>query len=213
MKPWFLALGVVLIFIGLILISIASPVTIHYEDTQTIKEGNWNSTEVTDVFLNAGDKFSVKYSGGGTHVNPDDVIVTITEPNTTQTTVSYETSINGIIADATGMYNMSVGAPGLVDPSFPLMVRVEKITDKTRTEYPNLNWLPPGLALVIIGGGISIWSAKSPKRKAQSKTKRQRVVNTLRFEKPLSNISVQAGADEQKKHKNQSSHKLLIGAH
>jgi hypothetical protein len=172
MRPWFLALGIVLIFIGLTLISSARPITIGYEDTQTVKEGNWNSREVTDVSLNTGDRFSVKYSGGGTQVDPAEVIVTIQDPAGNQTVVPYETSINGMVANLTGSYNMSVGAPGLVNPSYPLFVRVEKITNKIRTEYPNSNWLPPGLALVIIGGGMSIWGAISPKRKARTKIKR-----------------------------------------
>lgn len=167
MRLKFLGLGIVIIFVGLLLVSLSrSTVTIKNENRQIVKEGDKDSFEVTDVSLSAGDKFAVMYSGGGHLVSPDEVIVNIFDPLGNLTTFSYMATFrNGIIANYTGAYKMQVGAPGLIDPSSPLLVRVEKITETTRTEQPNSNMLPVGMSTIVIGAGISIWGTVSSKEK------------------------------------------------
>jgi len=173
----FLALGIVIIFFGLLLISVSrNSKVIKDEDRQVVKVGERDSFEVTDVPLNSGDKFAAMYSGGGRLVSQDDVIVNVFDPFGNLTTVSYTSQVNsGIRANYTGAYKVQVGAPGLIDPSFPLLVRVEKIVENIRVEYPNSDLLPVGMSTTVIGAGISIWGVVSSKeRRIRGKVKKHK---------------------------------------
>jgi len=160
MRKKFLAFGLVLMFLGLLFISISqTPVTETKENNEPVASGEKNSTEI-NATLNVQDEFSLSYSGGSTYVNPKDMDVIIYDPLNKSTTVPYLTAKNGIVANVTGLYRMQL--LGLfIDPERPLVLTVMRIHRETVTRYPNSNLLPVGMSISVIGAGISIWGALS----------------------------------------------------
>jgi len=168
MKRWFVATGIVLLMIGLTIISVArTPEVFTTKREEEVKRVD-NSAEITDVPLNKDDKFLVSYSGGTT-VSVEEIDIVIYDPFGNETTVPYFASRRGIIANYTGLYRMKlVGV--FTNPTLPpLVVTVRKIIENTRIEYPNSNMVFVGYPLLVIGGGVSLWGVKSPKRKAIKK--------------------------------------------
>lgn len=176
MRLKFLGLGIVLIFIGLLFISISQiPVTTTTKNTERIAVGEKDSTEI-NATLNAGDEFSVSYSGGSHFTNPEDVDVNVTvyyDSRNESTIVPYITAKTGIVANHTGLYKMQLF--GLfIDPSTPLILTVMKIHQETDTSYPNSYMLPIGLSTIVSGLGVSIWGTISSKRKVKRSKKHRK---------------------------------------
>jgi len=172
-----LAIGIILLIAGLSFISVArTPTTITEKYPQIIKTGERDSTEITDIPINKGDKFIVTYSGGGQYISQEDIIVSVYDPFGNETHLSYMTEReNGIIANYTGLYKVQLGAPGIIDPSRPLILTVQKIIEHTDVEYPNSNLLPLGYSMIFIGAGVTVLGAKISKRKtARSKSKKHK---------------------------------------
>jgi len=172
MRLKFLALGIALIFIGLLFISISqTAVTESKKNEERVAVGEKDSTQI-NATLNAGDIFSVSYSGGSGYTSPEELDVTVYDPRNESTTVPYMTIKNGIVANYTGLHRMQL--LGLfIDPSSPIILTVMKIHRWTETKYPNSDLLPVGISLIIIGTGVSIWGALSSKgRRIRGKVKK-----------------------------------------
>jgi len=174
MRIGVIALGLIIIFAGLILTSTSrNAVTIKNENRELVATGPIDVPEISNVNLNKSEKYVVTYSGGGTYVNPDEIVVNVFDPLGSLTTVNYTTEFNnGIIANSTGSYKIELGAPGLINPEYPFQLIVRKIVVTTNIEYPNSNLLPYGLAALVIGAGISLLGARSQRRKT---TRRQKM--------------------------------------
>lgn len=174
MRIGVLALGLIIIFAGLILTSIArSSTTKKNENQEVVATGPVGVPEISNVNLNETEKYVATYSGGGKYVSPDEVIVNIFDPSGSLTTVNYTTEFNnGFIANSTGPYKIEVGAPGLINPEYPFMLIVRKIVVTTAVEYPYFNLLLYGAAALVIGAVISVWGVTSRRRKP---TRRQKM--------------------------------------
>jgi len=169
----FFVLGIVFIFIGLLLIEVSqAPVTTKKENTERVAVGEANSAEI-NATLNAGDEFTVSYSGGSQYVSPEDIDVVIYSPHNKSATVSYMKARNGIVANYTGLYKMQL--LGLfIDPSSPFILTVMRINRETVTTYPNSNLLPVGTSTIVAGTGVSVWGAMtSKKRRVRSKSRKR----------------------------------------
>jgi len=167
MKIGLLFIGLVLLFAGLTLSGISrSPVTRRDDELQKIAEGPRDVPEVSNVNLTKGDTFVAKYYGGGSYVDPNEVIVNVYDPYGNLTAgISYGTQFQkGILANYSGSYRIQVGAPGLLDPESPLQVVIFKMVATTRIEYPNSNLLPYALASILVGTGVCIFGASSRRK-------------------------------------------------
>ena len=171
MRIQLLFVGLLLVFAGLTLTGISqSHVTIRGSDLQEITEGIKDIPEVSNVNLTKGDTFIAKYYGGGSNVDPNEVIVNVYDPYGNLTAgISYAAQFQqGTLANYTGSYRIQVGAPGLVDPRSPLQIVIFKMVITTRDEYPNSNLLPFGIASIFAGAGVCIFGAsfrrKTPKK-------------------------------------------------
>jgi len=176
MRLKFLGLGIVLIFIGLLFISISQiPVTTTEKNTERVAVGEQNSTEI-NATLNTGDEFSMSYSGGSRYVSQEDVDVNVTvyyDSRNESKIVPYITAKTGIVANHTGLYKMQLlGLP--IDPSYPLILTVMKIHQKIETLYPNSYMLPIGLSTIVGGLGVSVWGTTSSKRKVKRNRKHRK---------------------------------------
>jgi hypothetical protein len=180
MRIGIFAIGFVLLFVGLLVVSISQAVKIETGQTYvTLKNGAKDVTELTDVNLNAADRFRVRYSGGGQRVNQLEIVVIVYDPYGNITTLDYVAQYqSGIIANYSGSYRIGLGAPGLIDPDYPFLMLAEKIIQTSTTTYPNSSMLPYGLAPLIIGAGISVWSAKSSKQKINRNRTRRRAIKS-----------------------------------
>ena len=157
MRIWLFIVGLILLFAGLTLSAISrNAVTTEDEELQKIAEGVKDVPEVSNVNLTKGDRFVAKYSGGGRHVDPNEVVVNVYDPYGNITTgIPYQPQLQeGILANYTGSYRIQVGAPGLIDPSSPLLIVVYRMVKTTDIDYPNSNLLPYALASILVGAGI-----------------------------------------------------------
>jgi len=174
MKIGLLFIGLVLVFAGLTLSGISrSPITRRDEELQKIAEGLRDIPEVSNVNLTEGDSFVAKYYGGGSHVDPNEVVVNVYDPYGNLTIgILYAAQFQkGTLANYTGPYRIQVGAPGLIDPASPLQIVIFKMVVSSRIEYPNSNLLPFGIAFIFAGAGVCIFGASS-RRKASRKFKK-----------------------------------------
>lgn len=171
MRVGLFVMGLILLFAGLTLSAISrNAVTIEGEDLQKIVEGVRDVPEVSNVNLTKGERFVAKYSGGGRYVDPNEVVVNVYDPYGNITTgIPYQTQFQeGILANYTGSYRIQVGAPGLVDPAYPLLIVIYRMVATSRIEYPNSNLLPYALASIMVGAGIcsfGVISRQKPKRR------------------------------------------------
>lgn len=177
MRTSILAIGLLLLFAGLFLISLSrTPTNVPQQDRPIIKVGEKDSTEIADVYLVNNEKFYVSYIGGGRYLNPDDIFVNIVDPLGNETTLSYTEAgpvSSGIVANYTGLYKIQMGAPGLINPDLPFFMRVGKIIDHVSVEYPNSKLLPIGLSILAVGGALSVLGVLLRKRKIpRDKTRR-----------------------------------------
>lgn len=167
MRIGFLFIGLLLVFAGLAISGISrNPVSVEDKDLQIIAEGLRDVPEVSNVNLTKGDIFVAKYSGGGSQVDPNDVIVNVFDPYGNLTAgISYTTQfLEGTLANYTGPYRIQVGGPGLIDPSYPMQIVIYKMIISNRTEYPNSDLLPLGIALVLAGSVVCIVGVISQRR-------------------------------------------------
>jgi len=164
MRKGILAIGIILIFIGLALLAMSRQSTIvDKSETPLIATSQVKSTEVS-FSLNKSDKFFIPpfqaagYQDGGI----DDVIVHVDNPPPgNQTIILYKYTKNGIIANYTGNYRIQL--TGLL-PGQTFTFQVRKFIEKTETQYPNSYLLPFALAFIAVGIGTSILGAKTSKR-------------------------------------------------
>ncbi len=162
--------GLILLFLGLTMSAFSrNAVTKRDENLEKIAEGLKDVPEVSNVTLTKNEIFVAKYYGGGSHVNPNDVIVNVLDPYGNVTSgIVYATQFkDGIVANSTGSYTIQVGAPGLLDPSSPLLIVIFKKVVTTNVEYPNSNLLPFALASITIGAGICAFAATSKGKPAR----------------------------------------------
>ncbi len=174
MRLRLLFVGLILLFAGLTITGVSrNPTTVTGSDLQKIAEGIRDVPEVSNVNLTKGDLFVAKYYGGGSYVDPNEVIVNVYDPYGNLTAgISYAFQFqHGILANYTGPYTIQVGAPGLMDPSNPLQIVIWKMIPTTHVEYPNSNLFPYGLASILIGAFLSAFGASS-KPKQSRKTKK-----------------------------------------
>jgi len=171
MRVGLFVIGLIFLFAGLTLSAILrNAVTIEGKDLQTIVEGLRDVPEVPNVNLTKGERFVAKYSGGGRYVDPNDVVVNVFDPygNVTEG-IPYQAQFQeGILANYTGSYRIQVGAPGLVDPAYPLVIVIYRMVVTSHIEYPNSNLLPYALASILVGVGIcsfGVISRQKPKRR------------------------------------------------
>lgn len=163
-------LGLILLFLGLALSAFSrNAVTKEEENLENIAESLRDVPEVSNVTLTKDEIFIAKYYGGGSYVNPNDVIVNVIDPYGNVTSgIPYATQFQaGIVANYTGSYTIQVGAPGLLDPSSPLLIVIFEKVVTNSVEYPNSNLLPLALALIVIGAGISAFAATSKGKPAR----------------------------------------------
>jgi len=177
MRTSFLAIGLLLVFAGLFLISLSrAPTNVPRQERPIVKVGEKDSTEIADVYFANGEKFYVSYSGGGQYTNPDDIIVNIVDPLGNETTLSYAEAgpiSSGIVTNYTGLYKIQMGGPGLINPDLPFFMRVGKIIDYVSVEYPNSKLLPIGISILAVGGALSVLGALLRKRRiSRDKTRR-----------------------------------------
>jgi len=175
MRPWYLATGITLLILGLLVIAVArTPTITEKEDRIALKEGGRNEFELNDVPLNQGDKFIVAYSGGRS-VPPDEIDVMIYNPNGNTTVIPYVNEWQtGIIANYTGTYKMQILGI-FIDESRPFVMYAQEINEYIVVEYPNSNLLPLGVTLLIVGPIVAVWAAKTSRRKPlRNKAKRYR---------------------------------------
>jgi hypothetical protein len=166
--------GLILLFAGLALTGVSrNPTPVTGNELQKIAEGVRDVPEVSNVNLTKGEIFLARYSGGGAYVDPNEVIVNVYDPYGNVTAgISYAFQFqHGILANYTGPYTIQVGAPGLLDPSSPLIIVIWEMIPTTRVEYPNSNLFPFGLASILIGAFLTAFSASS-KPKQPRKTRK-----------------------------------------
>ncbi len=170
MRLRLLFVGLILVFAGLTLTGVSqNPVTVRGSDLQKIAEGIKDVPEVSNVNLTKGDTFVAKYYGGGSFVDPNEVIVNVYDPYGNLTAgISYVVQFQqGTLANYTGPYRIQVGAPGLIDPSSPLQIVIFTMVTTTRVEYPNSNLLPYGLASILIGAFLCALGASSQRKQSR----------------------------------------------
>src|SRR3972149_8512425 len=171
MRIKLLGIGFILLFFGLALSAISrNAVTREDENLEKIAEGYRDVPEVSNVSLTQGEKFVAKYYGGGSYVDPNEVIVNVFDPYHNLTAgISYGTQFqNGISANYTGLYTVQVGAPGLLDPRSPLQIVIFRMVVTSRIEYPNLNLLPYAFASILVGVSVCTFSIVSRRKPTRS---------------------------------------------
>jgi len=171
MRIGLFVMGLILIFAGLTVSAISrNAVTIEGTELEKIQEGVRDVPEVSNVSLTEGERFVAKYSGGGRYVDQNEVLVNVFDPygNVTVGILYQAQSRQGILANYTGFYRIQVGAPGLVDPAYPLLIVIYRMVPTSRVEYPNSNLLPYAIVSIFVGVGVcsfGVISRQRPKRR------------------------------------------------
>jgi len=178
MRTYLVAIGLVLLFVGLFLISHArTAASVPKQERPIIRVGEKDATEIADINFANGEKFYVSYTGGGRYTNPEDIIVIVFDPFGNETALSYERAGpigRGIIANYTGTYNVTMGGQGLIDPYSPFFMSVRKIIDSVSVEYPNSNVFPVGLSVFAVGVAFSAVGVVLPRKKlSRNKTRKK----------------------------------------
>jgi len=174
MRKGVLAIGIILLFIGLALLPISrESITVDKSETQPVPPSPVNTIEISNVFLTQNDKFFLPFSGQTGYADgQDDILVYIDNPPPgNRTTMLYKATRNGVLANYTGYYKM--GLIGVI-PGQNFIFQVRKIIEKQETQYPNSYLLPAALALIAIGTCISIFGAKTSKRRIAPRRRKQK---------------------------------------
>lgn len=194
MRKRFLAFGIILLFVGiLVFLSCNSPTERTIVSQVAPPEKQWNVT----AYFNKYEKMIVNL-GVPPEFHPDgltNVTVTIVDPSggksvflatyhsSTWGYIKYtlNSSDNGLdVDDPTtsigGVCNYSGNYTVQVDEQFsylydgaPQISLSKEIVEK---EYPYRSILPVGIAIIIVGTSVSIWSAKSSKLAQRSRRNR-----------------------------------------
>jgi len=175
----FVAIGMILIFVGLLFVSVSqTSVTTPKDNVERIAYGDANSTKI-NATLNAGDEFSMSYSGGSPLSSPEEIDVNITDPRNESRIVPYTTAHSegsadrGIVANYSGLYKMELLGVFIDYTKPPIILTVMKIQRWKETTYPNSDMLPVGISIIVVGTGLFIWGATSSKgRRVRGKVKR-----------------------------------------
>jgi len=192
MRKGIMALGVSILFLGVVLLGfsrMAIQLVPEFPIVAEVRAPDQTTTSLSlQGNLTSGDKFLIRFDpvpapSHGQISWDTEVLINLTDPS--GNTISYNIPLEILqgawnpverlpegVANETGTYTVKAQSIFWV---YLRSLTLKKVVERP-PEYPYSNWFPAGIAIVVGGTGASIWGTKSskPKKHRIKKSSRRR---------------------------------------